>query len=63
MPIYEFECINEACESNLRYEKEAKINEAHLFDCPICGSEMKKVYSSVPAAIFKGTGFYSTDNR
>lgn len=63
MPIYEFECQNDACESNLRYEKNAKISEPHLFDCPICGTEMKKVYSNVPAVIFNGSGFYSTDNR
>jgi len=29
MPIYEFECTNEECEANLRYEKEFSINEPH----------------------------------
>jgi putative FmdB family regulatory protein len=62
MPIYEFECQNEGCESNLRYEKEARISEPHLFDCPICGTDMKKVYSNV-GVIFKGSGFYSTDSK
>lgn len=62
MPIYEFECDNEDCEANLRYEKEFSIKEPHHVTCQFCGDTMRKVYSSVPA-IFKGSGFYKTDNR
>lgn len=62
MPIYEFECQNDQCEANARYDKEFPINVEHEFDCPFCGEAMRKVYSSVPA-IFKGSGYYSTDNR
>lgn len=60
MPIYEFECTNDLCESNLRYDKELSINEPHTVECGFCHELMRKIYSSVPA-IFKGSGFYSTD--
>ena len=62
MPIYEFECTNDNCEANLRYEKELKINEPHDVECGFCHEPMRKIYSSFGIA-FKGTGFYSTDNR
>jgi putative FmdB family regulatory protein len=62
MPIYEFECDNELCEANARYDKELSINEPHDVDCPFCGSTMRKIYSSVPVH-FNGKGFYSTDSR
>lgn len=63
VPIYEFECNNEICEANARYDKELSISEPHDLDCPFCGETMRKVYSSVPAVHFKGSGFYSTDSR
>ena len=62
MPIYEFECDNELCEANARYDKELSINEPHDVDCPFCGSSMRKIYSSV-AISFRGSGFYSTDSK
>jgi len=61
MPVYEFECQNERCECNARYDKEFSISEPHDLVCPFCGEAMKKIYSSVPAVIFRGSGFYSTD--
>lgn len=61
MPIYEFECINENCEANLRYEKELSIHEPHSVDCGFCHNPMRKIYSNFGIA-FKGDGFYSTDN-
>ena len=60
MPIYEFECTNDRCEANLRYEKELKINEPHDVECGFCHEPMRKIYSSFGIS-FKGTGFYSTD--
>jgi putative FmdB family regulatory protein len=62
MPIYEFECDNANCECNARVEKWLSVMEPHDLECPFCGSNMRKVYSSVGVA-FKGSGFYSTDNR
>lgn len=63
MPIYEFECNNDKCNSNSRYDQEFAIAEPHDLDCPFCGESMRKVYSSVPSVIFKGSGFYSTDSK
>jgi len=63
MPTYEFQCQNEDCESISIYDHKLSINEPHDILCPFCEEPMKKIYSSVPAAVFKGTGFYSTDNR
>jgi putative FmdB family regulatory protein len=62
MPTYEFECDNEHCESNARIEKWMSLTEPHDLECSFCGSSMHKIYSSVGVS-FKGTGFYSTDNR
>ena len=62
MPIYEFECTNEECEANLRYEKEMSIHEPHSVTCSFCHSSMQKIYS-VPSIQFKGEGFYSTDSK
>jgi len=60
MPIYEFECTNDLCEANLRYEKELKINEPHDVECGFCHEPMRKIYSTFGIS-FKGSGFYSTD--
>lgn len=63
MPIYEFQCQNDQCESMAIYDKEFSISEPHDLDCNFCGEQMRKVYSYVPAVHFKGSGFYSSDNR
>ena len=60
MPIYEFECTNDHCEANLRYEKELKINEPHDVECGFCHEPMRNIYSSFRISL-KGTVFYSTD--
>lgn len=60
MPIYEFECINEKCEANLRYEKELPMHEPHDVVCGFCHKLMRKIYSSFGIS-FIGEGFYSND--
>jgi putative FmdB family regulatory protein len=55
MPIYEYEC--KMCQK--RFEKIQHINEPAP-QCPDCGGEVRKCYS-VPALMFKGSGFYITD--
>ncbi|MCK4258271.1 MAG: FmdB family transcriptional regulator [Halanaerobiales bacterium] len=57
MPIYEYECKN--CG---RFEKLEKITASPLTECPTCAGEVHRVISA-PAVIFKGSGFYVTDNR
>jgi len=59
VPNYEYQC--QAC-SHV-YEREHAIGEKKRYKCPECGSgKSKKLISSV-GLIFKGSGFYVTDNR
>lgn len=57
MPVYEYRCS-----LGHHYEKmegfDAPVEQA----CPECGGSARRLLS-VPAVIFKGPGFYSTDNR
>lgn len=57
MPTYEYICDN--CG---RFERFEKITATPLKECPTCKGEVKRVISA-PAVIFKGSGFYTTDNR
>lgn len=56
MPTYLYEC--EECG---RFEKFQKITDDPLKKCPKCEGKVKKIIGS-PGIIFKGSGFYSTDN-
>jgi predicted nucleic acid-binding Zn ribbon protein len=48
---------------DLNYEKERSINDPEdKYFCEQCGYALIKVYSPV-TAVFKGGGFYKTDNR
>lgn len=56
MPTYLYEC--EKCG---RFEEFQSITEDSLENCPECGESVKKIIGA-PGIIFKGSGFYSTDN-
>ncbi len=56
MPTYLYEC--EKCG---RFEEFQKITDNPLEKCPKCEGEVRKIIGS-PGIIFKGSGFYSTDN-
>lgn len=56
MPTYLYECEN--CG---RFEEFQKITAEPLSECPHCGGEVKRIIGQ-PGIIFKGSGFYSTDN-
>jgi len=58
MPTYDYEC--EKCG---RFETVQKITAPPLETCPTCGSPVHKLISKNVAIIFKGSGFYSTDNK
>ena len=58
MPIYEYEC--EQC--GVRFEKLQRMTEDSLTDCPECGGHIHRVMQPV-GVIFKGSGFYVTDNK
>lgn len=58
MPIYDYQCEN--CGN---FEKTQKISEEALSECPFCGGSVQRLISKNVAVIFKGSGFYCTDNR
>lgn len=58
MPIYEYAC--DTCQA--RFERKQKFSDDPVRECPECGNEVRRVL--YPAGIiFKGSGFYVTDNR
>lgn len=58
MPIYEYEC--EMCGS--RFERFQHFSDEPVQACPDCGGSVTRVIQPV-GIIFKGSGFYVTDNR
>ena len=59
MPIYEYECEVCACHFKLR----RRFDEYERSPCcPQCQGTVRLLFSP-PAIIFKGSGFYVTDNR
>ena len=59
MPIYTYRC--EHC--GVQFDRRQKFSDDPLTICPECETEtLRKVYLPV-GIVFKGSGFYSTDNR
>lgn len=59
MPIYTYRC--ESC--GVQFERHQSYTDAPLKVCPECRKKsLKKVISPV-RIVFKGSGFYSTDNK
>ena len=59
MPTYTYQCEN----CGIRFDQYQKFSEAHLTVCPECGeAALRKVFQPV-GIVFKGKGFYATDNR
>ena len=58
MPIYLYQC--EQC--GIRFERKQRISEEPLTDCPECDGHVHRIIQPV-GVIFKGSGFYITDNR
>ncbi len=58
MPLYEYKCQ----ECGLRFERRQSFTEDAVTICPDCGGVVVRLIQ--PAGIiFKGSGFYVTDNR
>lgn len=58
MPTYQYACND--CGEQL--EVVQKFSDDALTVCPKCEGNLRKVYSAV-GIVFKGSGFYRTDNR
>src|SRR3989304_4761 len=58
MPTYEYKCTS--CGN--RFERRQRIKDDPLNDCPLCDGQVRRVVFPV-GIVFKGSGFYVTDNR
>ena len=58
MPTYQYRCLD--CSNDL--EVVQKFTDDALTVCPTCEGTLRKVFSPV-GVVFKGSGFYATDNR
>jgi putative FmdB family regulatory protein len=58
MPMYEYKC--ESC--GIGFERIQHFKDEPLKECPECGGSVRRLIQPV-GIIFKGSGFYITDNR
>ena len=58
MPIYVYQC--EAC--GMTFERRQRMSEPPMTACPECKGQIHRVIQPV-GIVFKGSGFYVTDNR
>lgn len=58
MPTYQYRCA----ECSHRFEQFQKFSEDPLTECPVCGKAVRRVIQPV-GVVFKGSGWYITDNR
>jgi putative FmdB family regulatory protein len=58
MPIYEYECL----ECGKHFERLQRFGDSRPVSCPSGHEQVHRLFSQ-PAIIFKGSGFYVTDNR
>lgn len=58
MPIYVYQC--DTC--GLAFEHRQRMADDPLVDCPECDGHVRRIIQPV-GIVFKGSGFYVTDNR
>ena len=58
MPTYEYKCTK-----GHTFEAFQSIMDEPLTRCPECRSAVRRVINGWMGVIFKGSGFYSTDNK
>ncbi len=58
MPIYQYRCK----ECDHQFEVRQRMTDDPLAHCPVCQGEIRRIVNSV-GVVFKGKGFYVTDNR
>ncbi len=59
MPVYAYRCEN----CGVQFERHQKFSDKPLAKCPECGKKkLRKLFQPV-GIVFKGSGFYVTDNR
>lgn len=58
MPVYVYQC--DTC--GMTFERRQSVTDDPVHDCPECEGQVHRVIQPV-GVIFKGSGFYVTDNR
>lgn len=58
MPTYSYACT----ECDNRFDAVQAFTDDALTTCPQCSGRLRKLFNSV-GVVFKGSGFYRTDNR
>jgi putative FmdB family regulatory protein len=58
VPTYQYACTD--CDH--AFEQVQSFTEDSLTTCPQCEGRLRKVFNAV-GVVFKGSGFYRTDNR
>lgn len=58
MPLYTYRCND--CDHEFQIRQ--RMVDDPLTECPVCEGSIRRVVSSV-GVVFKGSGFYVTDNR
>jgi len=59
MPTYEYKCTK----CGHTFEAIQRMTDAPLTRCPKCKGTVRRVIGGGMGVIFKGSGFYSTDNK
>lgn len=57
MPTYSYKC-----ENGHQFDVRQRMTDTPLTECSVCGAAARRVVGSV-GVVFKGSGFYITDNR
>jgi len=58
VPTYQYACT----ECGHTFEQFQNFSDDALEHCPVCNGRLRKVFNAV-GVVFKGSGFYRTDNR
>jgi len=58
VPTYQYACT----ECGHTFEQVQSFTDDALEHCPVCNGRLRKVFNAV-GVVFKGSGFYRTDNR
>lgn len=58
MPTYQYACT----ECGHAFEQFQSFSDDALTECPACSGRLRKLFNAV-GVVFKGSGFYRTDNR
>lgn len=59
MPTYTYRCN----ECGHQFDERQKFSDDPLTECPNCNGRIRRLVNNSSAIVFKGSGFYVTDNK